>query len=247
MKAVHVVLYFVALARPATGQLVRKNIFVDKQLTWTDAQAYCRTYHEDLSTVNTPWDFLKFQRDVEAYLSKEGWVGLSKDSLSPVYIQWSDGSLLGVPLWKLGKPSNVMSYHCVTIRNMELADYDCTKPLMFFCYAWMPKMVLVEEMMSWEEALHYCRTHHADLISASTDYDLQVGKSTSITSQTSRVWTGLRFMDSSWFWVNKDPLGNLTSMPSCPIKPYHCGALKAGDDVWENRDCNEKMNFLCNN
>lgn len=69
-------------------------------------------------------------------------------------------------------------------------------------------------------------------------------ESTSMTSQTLNVWTGVRFMDGSWFWVNQDPLENMFSAPSCPLMPFHCGALKAGDDVWENRDCNEKMNFL---
>ncbi|KAK3540831.1 hypothetical protein QTP86_002361 [Hemibagrus guttatus] len=92
-------------------------------------------------------------------------------------------------------------------------------------------MVLVKMMMTWEEALQYCRTSYTDLISVTSDKDLTSAKSTSMNSSTSMVWTGLRFMDGSWLWVNKDPLGNLTSVPSCPMKPYRCGALKAGDEV----------------
>ncbi|XP_053467670.1 macrophage mannose receptor 1-like [Ictalurus furcatus] len=163
-----------------------------------------------------------------------------------VYTEWSDGSPLGLTLWKLGEPNVMNNYGCVSIQNMELSTYNCNQHMKFFCYKWVPQMVLVEMMMNWEEALQYCRTHYTDLVSVPTDKDLQVAKSTSMTSQTPRVWTGLRYMDGSWFWVNQDPLGNVTSVPSCPMRPFHCGALSAGDDVWENRDCNEKMNFLCN-
>lgn len=246
MEAVHVVLLFVALAGAATSQLVRKNIFVNEPMPWTDAQEYCRTHYEDLSTVNTPWDFAKFKKDVARYDPEEGWVGLSKNKFDFAYTQWSDGSPLGYPVWKFGEPSNVNSHHCVTISGMELADNDCKQLLTFFCYKWVPPMVLVEMMMNWEEALQYCRTFYTDLISVISDKDLQAAKSTSMTSQTPSVWTGLCFMDGLWFWVNQDPLGNLTSVPSCPIAPFRCGALKADDDDWESRDCNEKMNFLCN-
>ncbi|XP_026793694.1 C-type mannose receptor 2-like [Pangasianodon hypophthalmus] len=246
MKAVHAVLLFVALAGAATCQLVRKNIFVNRPLSWTQAREYCKTYYEDLSTINTPWEYEKFKNDVADYLSAECWVGLSKSSFNLIYTEWSDGSALGFPVWKFGEPNNLRSYHCVTINNMELADYDCKQPLKFFCYKWVPQMVLVEMMMNWEEALQYCRTYYTDLVSVTSDKDLSVAISTSMTSQTRSVWTGLHFMDGSWFWVNQNHLENLTLLPSCPIRPFHCGALKAGDDGWENRDCNEELNFLCN-
>lgn len=245
MKAVHAIVLFVALTRPATCELVRKNFFVHRLLSWADAQKYCRTYYDDLSTINTQWDSYKFRKDVGYYLLYEGWVGLSKNKSDSVYSHWSDGSVLGYAVWKSSKPSNLHAYHCVTISKMMLSDFNCDQTLMFFCYKWVPPMVLVEMMMTWKEALQYCRTYYTDLISVITDKDLQEAKSTSNTSQTLNVWTGLRFMDGSWFWVNQDPLVYMTSLPSCPSMPFHCGALKAGDDVWENRDCNEKMNFLC--
>ncbi|XP_047664777.1 macrophage mannose receptor 1-like [Tachysurus fulvidraco] len=245
MKTVHVVLLLVALTKGSTLNLVRKNVFVSLNMTWSDAQDYCRKHYEDLSTINTPWDLLKFGRDVRDYLSVEGWVGLSKGSVDPIYTVWSDGSILGLPLFKFGYPSNLISLHCVGVYNMELIDCNCRRLMPFFCYIWAPPMVLVEMMLIWEEALQYCRTFYTDLISVTTDEDLKSSKSISMSSNTSSVWTGLRFMDGSWFWVNQDPLGNMTSLPSCPVNPYRCGALKAGQDVWENRDCNEKMNFLC--
>lgn len=245
MKAVHAVLLFVVVAQAASVWLVRKNFFVSRLLPWTDAQAYCRMYYDDLSVINSPWDLENFKKDVAAYLSEECWVGLSKKTNESVYTQWSDGSLIGFPVWKPDKPNYLNTFHCVAVTNMELHDFDCEQSLKFFCYKWVPQMVLVEEMMTWEGALQYCRTHYTDLISVITDDDMKAVKLMSLTSQTPSVWTGLCFMDGSWFWVNQDPLGSLISVPSCPIKPFRCGALKAGDDVWENKDCNEKMNFLC--
>ncbi|KAI5617151.1 C-type mannose receptor 2-like, partial [Silurus asotus] len=355
-------LYFVALQGLATCDLVRKNFFVDKYLSWTDAQSYCRKYYEDLSTVNTPWDMLKFIKDVPDYLSLESWVGLSKKSSLFTYSQWSDGSDLGFPIWKFGEPNE--SYNCVTISDMQLADCSCKTNLTFFCYKWVPKLVLVNMLMTWEEALQYCRTQYTDLASMNTTKDIQSAVKISMTSQTQSVWTGLRYMDGSWFWVNQDPLGNMTIklefsgwkpgepkmmnrylcvyvfksafavqeclismpffcyewapqiivvqemmnwdealkhcrthytdlmslntetdlqaaknvtminqtpsvwtglrfmdgmwfwvnkeplvdlvlVPPCPIRPFQCGALKAGSYIMEGRNCNEKMTFIC--
>ncbi|TSR51432.1 hypothetical protein Baya_11759 [Bagarius yarrelli] len=62
--------------------------------------------------------------------------------------------------------------------------------------------------------------------------------------QTVSVWMGLRFLDGRWFWLNRQSV-SIASLPSCPVAKYRCGAQNIKTSVWENRDCNEKMNFLC--
>ncbi|KAF7704816.1 hypothetical protein HF521_021888 [Silurus meridionalis] len=104
-------------------------------------------------------------------------------------------------------------------------------------------MIVVQEMKNWEDALVHCRTHYTDLISITSETDQYAVNSMITDIQTPTFWTGLRFMNGIWFWVNHQQ--TLPSMPSCPIRPFHCGAQNVQAGVWENRDCSETMNFIC--
>lgn len=207
-------------------------------MTWTEAQAYCRNKFVDLSTFEKRVDILDCEFD-------PCWIGLSKDPTETDFTRWSDGSKLKLTAWEYGEPSNMSINNCVTVMNASWASDNCTAKLNFVCYKWMPKIILVQQMLNWEDALAYCRMQYTDLISLNTELDLFAANLTSIKSQTPTVWTGLRFMGDLWFWVNKQPMQKLTVMPSCPMRPYQCGALKSGSYVLENRDCGEKMNFIC--
>lgn len=244
MRAAHVVFLLAALTRATTCLLLRKHIFVSTRLSWTDAQTYCRKNYVDLSTVDSEEERDRFRNDVADHLSNRSWIGLSKRPDQQAFGQWSDGSIFGFASWKSGQPSDPSSEHCVSIYNAEFADFNCKNFLSFICYKWEPTLIMVQELKTWHEALVHCRTQYTDLISLSTETDLlQVNKIIG-NFQNVRVWTGLTFLDGSWFWVNNEPLGNLVSLPSCPIRPFLCGA-KVGVNILENRDCMEKMNFIC--
>lgn len=207
-------------------------------MTWTEAQTYCRDKFIDLSTFEKRVDILNCEYD-------QCWIGLSKGPMEPYFTQWSDGSRIKSAAWEDGEPGDTSINDCVTVLNASWLTENCTASLNFVCYKWVPKIILVQQMLNWEDALAYCRTHYTDLISLNTELDLFAANMTSIQSQTPTLWTGLRFMDGVWFWVNKQPVQKLTIMPSCPMRPYQCGALKSGSYVLENKDCNEKMNFIC--
>ncbi|KAG7328696.1 hypothetical protein KOW79_008640 [Hemibagrus wyckioides] len=126
------------------------------------------------------------------------------------------------------------------------AATDCKDKYKACCYTWAPKMIVVQEMKNWEEALVHCRTHYTDLIRLPAEIDHVLVDNRSMEILTPTFWTSLRFMDGSWYWVNQTSLvSNETSLPSCPAKPFRCGARNIIDGVWENRDCEEKMNFIC--
>uniref|UniRef100_A0A673MN67 C-type lectin domain-containing protein n=1 Tax=Sinocyclocheilus rhinocerous TaxID=307959 RepID=A0A673MN67_9TELE len=140
---------------------------------------------------------------------------------------WSDGNLFSYSKWETGQPNNLYGFqYCVSLRH-NWFDYECFK-------------------LTWEEALLYCRTHHTDLASITTERQLELAKRGTRESQTESVWTGLRYLVGEWFWVSNQPLGIQTSLPECPTQPYQCGARNTKTDNWENRDCAEKLNFLCN-
>ncbi|KAM4634153.1 regenerating islet-derived protein 4-like [Polymixia lowei] len=63
------------------------------------------------------------------------------------------------------------------------------------------------------------------------------------------VWIGLSYLGNRWLWVNGDSLeyeawtqGGDQHM--CPRWSHSCGALTK-EGLWENRDCQKKLNFIC--
>ncbi|XP_058231940.1 macrophage mannose receptor 1-like [Hemibagrus wyckioides] len=238
MKAFHSVLLFATLTETAVCLFTRSFVSVNKFFTWVDAQTYCRNKYVDMATIPKLTTF-------DACITKPCWIGLRKQPQENFFSQWSDESKVQFTSWGYSEPSNLSTSHCVTTIESNWFSSDCAMLLNFICYKWVPRLIMVKEMMTWEEALNYCRTNYSDLVSLSNERDFAAARIMSKNSQTPKVWTGLHFIDHLWFWVNHQPLGNLTSLPSCPIKPFRCGALEAGSEVLENRDCNEKRNFLC--
>uniref|UniRef100_A0A672KSF5 C-type lectin domain-containing protein n=1 Tax=Sinocyclocheilus grahami TaxID=75366 RepID=A0A672KSF5_SINGR len=123
----------------------------------------------------------------------------------------------------------------------ELEWYNgfCPDKRPFFCY-FNYNLKLVTANMTWEDALIYCRDKFFDLASASEKYQLEILQDNSQASTTEAVWTGLHFLAGEWHWVSK-------SFRHIPYQeePYRCGALNIMTNQWENRDCEEKLHFLC--
>ncbi|KAK3563807.1 hypothetical protein QTP86_034657 [Hemibagrus guttatus] len=174
------------------------------------------------------------------------WIGLTKGTTEETFTQWSDGSVLGFSKWNHKQPDNPDTEDCVQTSNNGWSDEDCNKDFTAYCYTWEPQVIVVQEMKNWEEALVHCRTHYTDLVRLTTERDLILVNKRSMEIQTPTFWTSLRFMDGLWYWVNQTSLvSDETSLPSCPARPFRCGARNIKDGVWENRDCEEKMNFIC--
>ncbi|KAA0723292.1 hypothetical protein E1301_Tti005411 [Triplophysa tibetana] len=171
------------------------------------------------------------------------WIGVQKNSTN--YWQWTDGSGQEFFNWEDGEPNDPSNAFCARILNGKLHDYLCSAPYPFFCYKWEPEMIVIREKKSWEDALQYCRTRHTDLASLpSYLHQTQVNKITEMIDSPS-VWTGLRFMSGSWFWVSGEALGDKVLLPSCPANHTYCGSRNLYTQRWENRECMEKLYFVC--
>lgn len=212
-------------------------------MPWTNAQAYCRQKYVDLSTTDTQIELDKFKNDVKSHLFDQSWIGLSKKQDQKRFGQWSDGTGFGFFLWANGQPDFLNTEHCVSINNSQFSNGLCSDSLPFICYTWEPTLIMVRELKTWPEALIHCRTKYTDLISLNTVTDILEVNKILRDFQNVSVWTGLNFMNGVWFWVNKEPLKNASLLPSCPTRPLFCGANV--DVNLQNRDCMEKMNFIC--
>lgn len=239
------VFLLLALTDTTAGLSRRKYIFYSTEASWSDAQTYCRANYVDLSILNSQLELDNFMNQTVGQKSEACWIGLNNNPQERAFTLWTDGSKVDFQKWKNGKPDHTDTAHCVFTANNEWENEECSKLKKSFCYIWTPKMIVVQEMKSWDEALVHCRKHYTDLVSITTEKDLVMVNNIGTKILTLAFWTGLHFMDGSWFWVNKDSQGSLASMPRCPARPYHCGALNLSAGVWENRDCEEKMNFIC--
>ncbi|XP_053483852.1 macrophage mannose receptor 1-like [Ictalurus furcatus] len=222
--------------------LVIEYSFVAQSMDWTTAQNYCRQHYGDLAIITTEEENQRAVK-VIGQNSVYAWIGLYRIAPHVNAWKWSNGKEVNFTKWNHGEPDDQGSGEdCAVMNSNGWYDISCGGNFASICRR---SFVLVKEKKTWDEALKYCRTHYTDLTSVDSGTLLDMLKTETQQAQTASVWTGLRFLDGQWFWVNGVPLGSLVSLPSCPVQPYHCGAYNFNTKVWENRDCNEKLHFLC--
>ncbi|XP_053483839.1 snaclec rhodocytin subunit alpha-like [Ictalurus furcatus] len=211
-------------------------------MDWTTAQTYCRQRYGDLATITTEEENQRAVTITGQNTSKT-WIWLNRTEPHGNIWQWSGGEQSNFTNWYPREPNDLgPGENCVVMNSYGWYDTSCYKTFPSICCR---RFVLVKQKKTWDEALKYCRTHYTDLTFVDSGTLLDLLKTETQQAQTASVWTGLRFLDGQWFWVNGMPLGSLVSLPSCPVQPYRCGAYNFNTYVWENRHCNEKLNFLC--
>lgn len=223
-----------ALCGMASG-VTRQYLVLDENRNWSDAQNYCRRYHKDLATITTEWENKRmFQLSEKENF--QGWIGLKRSTFSSDVWQWSDGE---TPQFLEPSLQTHSSYgNCVQFDGSGWSSDDCSLQLPFVCYR---SLILVKQNKTWEDALQYCRTHYSGLVLLNPWLiDMEATQ-----AQTGSVWVGLQFLNGKWLLVGRKNFISLDSLPSCPSKDYRCGARNIKLEAWENRHCNEKLNFLC--
>lgn len=206
--------------------------------TWFEAQSICREKYTDLVSITSDEE----QNQLQSLLSSAGsqqvtkWIGLSKTQ--SYTWEWSDGETPAFFKWS----SPPGTGYCVVLTSDGWSARLCRDTYEFLCYT---RVILVKENKTWEEALEYCRTHHRTLLTLKSDWRLQLSGQEASPGQTASVWTGLRFIDGKWWWVSGDMCSNGFLPDICPAPRYRCGAHNSNSHFWENRDCTEKLNFLC--
>ncbi|KAM9363665.1 dromaiocalcin-1-like [Symphorus nematophorus] len=132
-------------------------------------------------------------------------------------------------------------------RNGHWDDKDGNIPMPFYCF----NITSVGVKRTWEGAMKHCRDHQTHLISLlSRESHLRAQRVFQRADITERVWIGLRYLVDRWLWVKGDSQG-YKAWPQggdqdhqCPIRK-RCGAISKEGLVWENCDCQDKLNFIC--
>ncbi|XP_071371179.1 macrophage mannose receptor 1-like [Centroberyx affinis] len=107
-------------------------LLINKSMTWTEAQSYCRQHHTDLASVRNPTENQKIQELMPAGLVG-AWIGLSRDSW-----KWLDGSKSSFRNWNTVEPNNERKNGaCVAAKfsSGKWEDWNCDVTRTFICYS----------------------------------------------------------------------------------------------------------------
>ncbi|XP_061569494.1 secretory phospholipase A2 receptor-like [Cololabis saira] len=229
--------------------LVRHYHFVGQNLTWTEAQKYCREKHTDLATMqndgeqNQLWNTLS-----SAGSSSDVWIGLRHE----VDWKWSDGfNGTGADYrdWGSGYPIFYSCrYFCVFMYSSSWRDYDCQQSLPFLCYKGSqqnPEYVHVTERMNWSSAQSYCRENFIDLAIMRNDAENQAAQR--------------EIPDGYWPWIGlyRDPTFNWSDGSSFLFENWEpatnplnsmrviCGVSSGSSGKWRFLSCETRLPFVC--
>ncbi|KAA0707714.1 hypothetical protein E1301_Tti010527 [Triplophysa tibetana] len=223
---------------------------VNERKTWKKAQSHCEMMNMKLAMLKTKVGITPLLDQIcQSQNAHYFWIGLYNDPWI-----WSAGGGSDVRNWNSMQPDgrdfgNESIPRCAAVHDGEWFAMECHNNLPFFCSAIVRSIILLSEHKSWEEALDYCRDKYADLASLGSEAEQKVVVRKIEDVQSVYVWTGLRFLAGSWFWVYGDGLRYENwlgdKQPQCPDVTGGCGALSVVTGKWEARSCEEKLEFLC--
>ncbi|XP_072554115.1 macrophage mannose receptor 1-like [Paramormyrops kingsleyae] len=230
--------------------------FVNINLTWTDAQAYCRENYTDLATIDNMEEMKRLTESVGSDYTGEAWIGLKNGTLWRWHWSSAEGET-GYTNWVSGQPDNwCNNEHCTSVRSSGLwNDITCSSQALmgfFICYTaptykdginatW--NFTLIQKNMIWSDAQSYCRHSYTDLATVRNQEDNDLIQ-TMVTSGT-WVWIGL-FQDT-WEWSD---LSNSSfrnwKMGQNDSKNNACAlAQVTWPGTWDMIPCDEKHPFIC--
>ncbi|XP_035005122.2 lymphocyte antigen 75-like [Hippoglossus stenolepis] len=235
--------------------LLHQYHFVPDEMTWTEAQSYCRETYTDLATIENTEEMKKLKDTVSAAgNSSEVWIGL----YSHIDWKWSDGfnqSGAEYSSWDSGEPNNYNANElCVAMnKNGKWIDDGCHRKIPFVCYRGTLEdsdFVLVNTTKNWSEAQSHCRENYTDLVTVRNDADRDKIKKNikNLIKPLKWAWIGLyrdpqiywsdgsNYSFSSWY-QGEHPLGSMKVV---------CGVadLKKGGN-WRLFSCEKRKPFVC--
>ncbi|XP_071325138.1 macrophage mannose receptor 1-like [Trachinotus anak] len=232
--------------------------YINQQMTWTDAQRYCREKHTDLVTIKSIDDISKLNRTSSD--TSQMWIGLTDDPKSWKGVMGNDSnswrwSATGEPSetdyqnWNSSEPNYAQGDEtCVYVNgNGKWFDEVCSSENYFVCFdgtnaPGQRTYTLVTDQQSWKDAQTYCRTNHTDLATIET-----VQENTEVMSvkSTHTAWIGLYRVPWRWSDKSNSSFRNWhNGEPSNFNGTQHCVAENA-DHSWHDYNCNRKFFFCC--
>ncbi|KAK7910527.1 hypothetical protein WMY93_015211 [Mugilogobius chulae] len=228
--------------------------YINTQMSWFNAQSYCKEHYHNLATIDSTEDF-----NMLSVYPKQAWIGLS----DRVYVwegvmggyenswRWSATGAVnpdGYQNWKTGEPdNNGANQYCVSAQQGKWADRVCTISLPFICFTGLVEIGLkytyVSTSMTWSAARSYCKQNYTDLAMILDDSENTAAASV-VPSADLAVWIGLYRVP--WVWADLKLSSFFNWVPGQPdnLNDEHCVVMDT-DNRWRDRDCRLNYPFLC--
>ncbi|KAG9335396.1 hypothetical protein JZ751_004717 [Albula glossodonta] len=161
---------------------------------------------------------------------------------SPAFIWYKNNQRLSFTSQQLHITASRGDYYSCAVGGYENLTSPAVTPLKGQC-----GLKLIQENMTWNEALSYCREKHVELVLVSTE-DLQKSVAEVVkNASTTHVWLGLRFsILGFWFWVSGEDVCYQNWGPNQEGKNGHTGAVESHENhSWVSLPETEKLNFIC--
>lgn len=120
------------------AQVPQGYVLISKEMTWSDAQSYCREKHTDLVTIKSLGDM----KEMSSIAAANGvrsmiWIGLKKSmtTSSGDGWKWSDQSPSTFRQWGFLQPDNDGSCVLYSHQSYTWWDRSCHHKFYFFCYS----------------------------------------------------------------------------------------------------------------
>ncbi|XP_035801155.2 macrophage mannose receptor 1-like [Amphiprion ocellaris] len=116
-------------------------VIVETQLTWSEAQSYCRQHHNDLASIRSEEEKSTIQSTLTATRLQKVWIGLYRDP----WAFWSDNSTSTFTNWGTGQPNNYGSkqFHGrFSLVSGKWDDSENSQRHPFFCYKAVTKKIV---------------------------------------------------------------------------------------------------------
>ncbi|KAL6481103.1 hypothetical protein MHYP_G00091830 [Metynnis hypsauchen] len=224
-----------------------RYIFINETKSWRNAQSYCREHYTDLASVRNQTENQEIWESVKNSVTDEVWIGLFNDSWT-----WSDQSNSSFRYWPF---SQDWQQTCTAVSMTDQGlwhDVNCGTEIPFICHE--NQLILINQNLTWREALRYCRDNHVDLVSVHSEeiqiWVMEVAQNAS----TEHVWLGLRHTCtlSFWFWVSGTFIcyenwapGNGTGGEDCSSGERTGAVQSGGGQQWVSLPEDEELNFIC--
>ncbi|NP_001020652.1 uncharacterized protein LOC555819 isoform 2 precursor [Danio rerio] len=225
----------------------RQYHFINEQKNWTEAQRYCREKYTDLATTDNMNDMIQLNKSVN---DERVWIGLKMTHDNNWH--WSSGDPVLFLNWASGQPYS--KDNCAVMRNGQWVVGPCSNTSFFICYN--NKLIVIQQNLSWSEALRYCRQNHVDLVSVqSVEMQRHVMNVVKLAS-TEAVWLGLHNYCSMnmWLWLSGDMVcyqnwapGNGSTPENCKLENRKGAVQSGGDQTWISLPESHRLNFICRN
>ncbi|KAL2093596.1 hypothetical protein ACEWY4_010908 [Coilia grayii] len=219
--------------------------YVNQFKTWSEAQEYCRSVHNDLVTVENMVAMGSLLKTVDPQYKGKVWIGLVRGTRKQVHWSlWENTQPITYTNWLAGEPNGGEGVCGAKCYNGQWCDLYCSDLAWFICFDEnQGKNIVVYTQMSWNQAQLYCRQHYTDLASipnsnVETEINNLIGGNLG-----QFIWTGL-FLDS-WEWSNSSKMSSFRNWKKAPTSYGNCAAVDVNNgSLWDNLSCELNLPFI---